>query len=380
MLMSAICGMAAAQTLSIPDVEILAGGKAILHLTVNVGDKTNIVGLEWEGAVYPEGISPTGTVTKWDTDAQFIVSGSKFTAVAMPKGNPAVATFFPTGEVELGTIEIQAESTVKTGDYTITIPAKNCVFVTEEISYPVSEDVKVNVKVVDRLTLKETSSVLPVAANGINVSVVRTIKQGKWNTICLPFAMTAEKWKAAFGDKAEIRRFKDYKVKDGNIIVEFEAPITAALAANYPHIIKTSKDVDITSFDVDAVNLNPNEATAKKVFQYEDEETGEMADRCYFAGVLKAGTVIPEDGLFLNDGKFYYSTGKTTSNAFRGYFWFKDKISDASRVIMSFDDATGIKNVKTVNDNETVFDLQGRPVENPAKGVYIMGGKKVLVK
>ena len=98
-----------------------------------------------------------------------------------------------------------------------------------------------------------------------------------------------------------------------------------------------------------------------------------------FAGVLKAGTVIPEDGLFLKDGKFYYSTGKTTSKAFRGYFWFKDKISDASRIIMSFDDATGIKNVNVV-DNDKVYDLQGRPVENPAKGVYIIGGKKVLVK
>jgi hypothetical protein len=30
--------------------------------------------------------------------------------------------------------------------------------------------------------------------------------------------------------------------------------------------------------------------------------------------------------------------------------------------------------------NEDVYDLCGRRVENPKKGIYIVGGKKVIVK
>ena len=42
---------------------------------------------------------------------------------------------------------------------------------------------------------------------------------------------------------------------------------------------------------------------------------------------------------------------------------------------------TGLENVKVeiVNDN-VYYDLSGRRVENPAKGIYIQNGKKVYVK
>ena len=44
-------------------------------------------------------------------------------------------------------------------------------------------------------------------------------------------------------------------------------------------------------------------------------------------------------------------------------------------------DFTGIDNVKAENGNvKTVYDLSGRAVKNPANGVYIINGKKVLVK
>lgn len=370
MLMSAICGMAAAQTLRIPDVEILAGGKAILHLNVNVGDKTNIVGLEWEGAVYPEGISPTGTVTKWDADAQFLVSGAKFTAVAMPKGNPAVATFFPTGEFELGTIEIQAGSSVETGDYTITIPAKNCNFVTEETNYPVSEDVKVNVKVVDYLTLDENSTTAPTATdNAVKLLVKRTINAKTWSTICLPFEMTADQWKEVFGSDAKIHRLDSYEKKGDAIKVIFQPALTGKFVANRPYVIWTSKP--ITSFEITA---QIKSAAGKDAKVNDDDD--EIA---YMQGTFKAGTVIPEDNVFVSGGQFYYSDGTFESKAFRAYLWFADKAA-ASRIIMSFgDETTGIKDLN-VSDNDKVFDLQGRVVNTPGKGVYVKGGKKVLVK
>ena len=44
-------------------------------------------------------------------------------------------------------------------------------------------------------------------------------------------------------------------------------------------------------------------------------------------------------------------------------------------------DFTGIENVKAESGEvQTIYDLNGRAVENPTKGVYIIDGKKVLVK
>ena len=46
-----------------------------------------------------------------------------------------------------------------------------------------------------------------------------------------------------------------------------------------------------------------------------------------------------------------------------------------------FPGTTDIENVKTENGEvKTVYDLQGRKVDTPSKGLYIINGKKVLVK
>ena len=52
----------------------------------------------------------------------------------------------------------------------------------------------------------------------------------------------------------------------------------------------------------------------------------------------------------------------------------------AARIAINFDDeTTGINNVN-VNHNDNCYDLQGRRVTQPTKGLYIVNGKKVLVK
>jgi hypothetical protein len=52
---------------------------------------------------------------------------------------------------------------------------------------------------------------------------------------------------------------------------------------------------------------------------------------------------------------------------------------------MNFDDneTTGlseIKNTNLTNNTNEFFDLQGRKVAQPTKGLYIVNGKKVIIK
>lgn len=73
---------------------------------------------------------------------------------------------------------------------------------------------------------------------------------------------------------------------------------------------------------------------------------------------------------------------------FRTYYT-STKSGAGSNALMQFNivfgknensDQTGISRIENVKENGAVYDLQGRRVENPTKGLYIVNGKKVMVK
>ena len=93
--------------------------------------------------------------------------------------------------------------------------------------------------------------------------------------------------------------------------------------------------------------------------------------------------------LLTSGNKMGYSQNARTMNAFRAHFYVPTKPdggSSASRFVLNFGDEevmTGIIEMKDVRskkeDVNAVFDLQGRRVENPTKGLYIVNGKKVVL-
>lgn len=85
---------------------------------------------------------------------------------------------------------------------------------------------------------------------------------------------------------------------------------------------------------------------------------------------------------------FYKLTSKTTLSAHKAYLETSTDIVPVggSRLNLIFDDmTTGISDATRVNDlgqttNDSVFDLQGRKVSIPSKGLYIYNGKKIVIK
>ena len=224
------------------------------------------------------------------------------------------------------------------------------------------------------VTLDENSTTLPEASNGeTEIKVKRTIKANQWNTICFPFAMTRVQKNEVFGEDVELATYGVYEIAEDGINVLFDAVRpTRGIDANKPYIIKTSKD--ISEFMISSTIVPCNNAPCEG-----DEEIG------FFYGTLKAGGKVPANCLFLNGGKFWYSTGQSNIKAFRGYFEFDDVLASLetapSKVKMVFrDETTGIKNVIVETANDDMYDLQGRRIVNPDKGVYIKNGKKVVVK
>ena len=58
--------------------------------------------------------------------------------------------------------------------------------------------------------------------------------------------------------------------------------------------------------------------------------------------------------------------------------------ASSAREYLSFlfdDETAGINNVNVnVNHNDNYYDLQGRHVEHPKRGLYIVNGKKVFIQ
>ena len=70
-----------------------------------------------------------------------------------------------------------------------------------------------------------------------------------------------------------------------------------------------------------------------------------------------------------------------TLKPFRAYFMNSN--TDAHELMFTVDgDVTGISEIEKMRDgeNETFFNLAGQRVAQPTKGLYIVNGKKIIIK
>lgn len=113
-----------------------------------------------------------------------------------------------------------------------------------------------------------------------------------------------------------------------------------------------------------------------------EEYTGDEISNLLL-GTLKTTTVTARSVYVISEGKFKIYTG-TSIPAGKAYLPISAVSSDGNAPSLSFefdDETTSIENVNRaiINDNQ-YYTLDGRRVETPSKGLYIINGKKVVVK
>ena len=380
LLMFTIHGASVAQTLTVEDVEALPGTTGKYVLKINVGDG-EYTGFQFD-IQYPATGFSTPSTGKSTVNASWIGGSINPGDLTDGKGRVSALSMsndlIPAGDIEIGTVSFNVADDVSLDEYEVTI--SNFEFLSGTTRTPVS-DVTFKVKVVNALTviLDDTSTTLPENATGVNVVVKRTIKANDWSTICLPFEMSEEQVKAAFGDDVELADFTSWSSEeddDGNIVsINIDFTDVTEIEANHPYIIKVTET--ISKFNVDGVDIEVDEEPVVQVGK-------KKAERGYFTGCYVANTEVPENNLFLSENKFWYSKGLTKMKAFRGFFELADVLTAVegadSRISMSFDNqAEGIKETSSLkSQSSNLYDLQGRRVVKPGKGLYIQNGRKVI--
>lgn len=366
--------------IAVPDVDVLPGetvwasvnltdGKADtytamtlyaqipMELVPYIDDIGCTVNAAWEGTSFSYNLDPMTGVATIPFASSNVIPGSSLN--------------------DLVKVKLKLKATAPLGEYSLTL--KNTLFEYNSSDKDYADDVTFKVNVVNFLVLDETSTVAPVAATGVNVKVKRSINANEWSTICLPFAMSEEQVKAAFGNDVELKNFSSWSsetnIDDEIISINVGFTSVSAIEANHPYVIKVS--TAISEFTVDGVDIDPADA---------EVVVGKGKTKGTFYGNYVAGTAVPEENLFISGNKFYYSTGSTTIKAFRGYFELKDVLDSyydeaPSRVVFDFGDVTGIQKISAQGQNDGIYyDLSGRRVEKPSKGVFIVNGKKVIIK
>ena len=305
----------------------------------------------------------------------------------------ASTTNIPVGDGEIATVIVNVDASMELGDYPVSV--KNIILVSKENETKKADVVTTTITVTEkadtRTVLDENSTTAPESASNVDVRVLRTIKAGEWGTICLPFAMSAEQVKTAFGDDVQLGDFTGCETtqdEDENVVgLNVEFSTVAAIEANHPYIIKVSELV--SEFTADGVDINAEEEPSVDMDELRLGSGTKKDPYRYlynsFAGTYVAETVVPEKTLFLSGNKFLYSAGLTKMKAFRAYFDFYDVLTSVeeagSRMHIVFNDnATGIRQVADAEGGSPCYNLQGLQVEKPSKGLYIMNGKKVVVK
>lgn len=363
-------------TLAIANVRnAVPGYTGSFDVVLNGSDKT-YVAMQFD-LTLPSGLTLVTPLTDCYAAGE-LVNGHTFTVSDQGSGKYRFACYanptapFTAGNGTLLTLYYAVAPGTSAGDKTATL--SDVTFSYNYVSYhPSAGDNTITIG--SDLALSEDETTAPAASSGtVNVTVGRTLKGGKWNTIVLPFAMTNDQLKTAFGNDVKLASYEGYTKSGENISVNFVT--STELAPHTPYIIKVSDDK--TSFSATGVSITTatNNLTVNK---------GTAEAPKSIIGTYVAETTIPDKGLFLLDDEFRYSMGASKLKAFRAYFSFADfdySGVSAARVLYDvFDMSTGIHSINgTSRPDGNVYNLNGQRVDGAARGVLIKNDKKVFNK
>ena len=223
---------------------------------------------------------------------------------------------------------------------------------------------------------EDVTAVNWVNQEGANVILKRKMAS-KWNSVVLPFDCTQDQLVEAFGEGTLAAEFTSSNAEKET----FRFTVRSGLAHNRPVLLKPKETKsEKTDYTIEYVNIvNPT------VAPYGD-------GKYLFQGIYKkTESVVPENSYVSYQNHFVtFGNIKNHSQAFRAWlqpvvYAGAPRFAQAMAIEIADEDGetTMIGNVQDFTDKQTdhaYYTLDGRRVENPTNGIYIVNGKKVVIK
>ena len=234
---------------------------------------------------------------------------------------------------------------------------------------------------------------------------------GKWYTMCLPFDMTAQQLKSAYGSKVEVVEFSGVDVEektnhDKIITLKFKQPVTET-KAHHPYMIHpslhkgtttgvkttivgiTKQEEKLESLESQKVVKEANGVTYTFIGNYDNTKTLQQYSYYYYSG---------DDETTYKNG--FYKWIAPNSGTWTPYtacvLMNKDNGANAKPAISyyleNFDgETTAIGTLPTIalphKQEDKIYTIMGQEIQQGTlnlktlpKGVYISNGKKYIVR
>lgn len=204
-----------------------------------------------------------------------------------------------------------------------------------------------------------------------DITLYRTLVANKWNTLCVPFAISEEEIKANFGEGTLVEKFE---AVNGNTVNFADA---TSIEPGVPYLIKPTVAGTTYTFNGKEVSADApkTEGNTDVTFQGIYSPTDITNN-----GTVKAAGVT-------EDGKVLFVNAGSKTKAFRCFFTISDNasITPAMLKVSIKGVETAINSIVMDNSNATdnaIYNLQGQRVNGNSltKGIYIKNGKKFAVK
>jgi len=242
-----------------------------------------------------------------------------------------------------------------TGNHIVPLETEKVTVAIGEPSYVLDEDVDV-------------SSSKPTCSSAV-IKLKYTPKVG-WNTIVMPFKLTDTHMKTIFGDDYVAHALTSYE----NGTLTFTKYDDLSLSAPYlvyaPNAVAHPEGVYLQNVSVNITNWTSS---------YLSQQKGDACFKGTFAP-MPAGSLTGKYGVTNGGGIAKAGDGASM----KGYRAYLELPAGASARILVIDDegeATDLGFVKLIDQEaKAVYNLSGQRVEKGRKGLYIVNGKKVVVK
>ena len=217
----------------------------------------------------------------------------------------------------------------------------------------------------------------------LDVLVHRTLKQGEWNSIVLPMDLDKSTIEAQFGKDTKVAALD--KAKDG--IVEFKSLKDAAIDANVPVLLKPTAVKESNRYIFRNVPISTTISTVVKVegFDFvgyynpsENPVVGGLGFDAivkdgYYAALTTTAALVPTGEAMVEevliDGETFWVAAEPDPEA---------KMAIIGSAVPST--PTAIDAIESAQQPGAIYNVAGQRVQQMTKGLYIIGGKKVVIK
>lgn len=233
----------------------------------------------------------------------------------------------------------------------------------------------------------------------------RTFNGGKWNSLVLPVSLTKEQFHEAFGSDAQLSEIDCVKNEGNNRIINFKTVQESAdgtyLKENTPYIIyideaeteKHPADEQYQSIE-DGVVQGPiyivNSGVNYLDYQMKNNKktvkvTSEITPELSYLGSYVSKQSLPIDCYIFSNGNLFHTSKEYEMKAYRCWIEYKTDDDTPLAKFSVNNTATGIDCItdNIENADSHIYNISGQKIENTdnlPEGIYIVNGKKLIIK